>query len=183
MAEYYLVAQLPSLDGINENAPLPITEERFLELCRRFLEKKALREIENSTLIPKIDFVKSKSALIQAWNEGERNLRLALGKARADKMNKSFDLPNKSLPAELQKVSKAAVEIGNPLEAEKFLMNYRLSFLEAHRPMNIFSEEFLFYYALKLRLILRIRQFDTDLGEAAYKNIYNSILAGNRVEA
>ena len=29
MAAYYLVAQLPSLDGLGERAPLPITEERF----------------------------------------------------------------------------------------------------------------------------------------------------------
>ena len=38
MAEYYLIAQLPSLDGVGENMPVPITEERFLELCCRFLD-------------------------------------------------------------------------------------------------------------------------------------------------
>ena len=37
MAEYYLMSQLPSLDGVGENTPLPITEERFSELCHRFL--------------------------------------------------------------------------------------------------------------------------------------------------
>lgn len=40
MAEYYLISQLPSLDGIHDNAPLPITEERFTELCDRFLKKR-----------------------------------------------------------------------------------------------------------------------------------------------
>ena len=40
MAEYYLISQLPSLDGISENTPLPITEERFTELCNRFLGEK-----------------------------------------------------------------------------------------------------------------------------------------------
>ncbi len=29
MAEYYLISQLPSLDGISENTPIPITEEQF----------------------------------------------------------------------------------------------------------------------------------------------------------
>ena len=45
MAEYYFMSQLPSLDGISDQLPLPITEERFLELCHRFLGKKAQREI------------------------------------------------------------------------------------------------------------------------------------------
>ena len=41
MAEYYLISQLPSLDGISENTPLPIDEERFFELCGQHLGKKA----------------------------------------------------------------------------------------------------------------------------------------------
>ena len=50
MAEYYLISQLPSLDGLGDNAPLPITDERFTELCERFLGKKALRDMKNITL-------------------------------------------------------------------------------------------------------------------------------------
>ena len=183
MAEYYLISQLPSLDGISENTPLPITEERFLELCGRFLGKKALSEMDNLTLVPSVDFPKSKSDLIQNWNANERDLRLALAKIRADKMNKPFDLQNKNLSLELLKVANAAVEIENPLEAENFLLRYRLGFLETLRPMDNFSEEFIFYYGLKLKLIFRIRQFDTKIGEATYKDIYNSILNGDRLEA
>lgn len=183
MAEYYLISQLPSLDGIGESTPIPITEERFLELCRRFLEKKARDELERLTLVPPRDHERSKSALSEAWHTGERDLRLALAKVRADKMNKPFDLQNVNLPAELLKIANAAAEIENPLEAENFLLRYRLSFLETLRPMDTFSEEYVFYYALKLKLILRIRQFDKPLGEAAYKNIYKSILNGDRLEA
>ncbi len=183
MSEYYLISQLPSLDGVGENLPLPITEERFLELCGRFLGKKALSELENLTLIPPINSEKSNSALIEAWNEGERNLRLALSKVRAEKMNKSFDLQNKNLSLELQKVANAALEMENPLEAENFLLNFRLAFLETLRPMDNFSQDFLFYYGLKLKLVLRIRQFDTKIGETTYKDIYNSILNGDSLEA
>lgn len=183
MAEYYLISQLPSLDGINENTPIPITQERFWELCNRFLGKKILSEMENLTLVPTMNPPKTSSALIEGWNDNERNLRLALGKARADKMNKSFDLQNENLPMELFKVANAAVEIEDPLEAENFLLDYRLKFLEMIRPMDTFSEDFVFYYALKLKLLLRIRQFDTNLGESTYKDIYNSILDGDRLEA
>ncbi|MCH5317995.1 MAG: DUF2764 family protein [Eubacterium sp.] len=182
MAEYYLISQLPSLDGIGENMPLPITEERFLELCNSFLGKKAQNEMKNLTLLPPKSQEHSGSALLKAWNESERNLRLSLGKVRAEKMKKNFDAGNRILPMEYIKVASAAIEMDNPMEAEKFLNRYRLELLEALRPMNSFSEDFVFYYGLKLKLLLRIRQFDTDAGEAAYKNIYNSVLNGDRLE-
>lgn len=183
MAEYYLISQLPSLDGISENAPIPITEERFLELCNRFLSKKAQNEMGKLTLVPPLTPEKSGSALIEAWNEGERSLRLALGKARAEKMKKTFDTGNKPLPIELTRTANAAVEMESPLEAENVLSRYRLDFLETLRPMDTFSEDFVFYYGLRLKLLLRMRQFDEKLGEAAYRNIYNSILNGDRLEA
>ena len=183
MAEYYLISQLPSLDGLGENTPLPITEERFLELCGRFLGKKALNELENLTLIPSKDGEKTGSALVEAWNEGERNLRIALCKVRAEKMNKAFNLQNKNLSAELLKVANMALEMENPLQAENFLSNYRLAFLETLRPTDSFSEDYLFYYGLKLKLVLRLRQFDAKIGENTYKDIYNSILNGDSLEA
>ena len=183
MAEYYLISQLPSLDSIGGNTPVPITEERFLELCDRFLGKKASSELKKIKLVPSMNSEKSYSKLIEDWNNGERNLRLALAKVRAEKMKKNFDLQDKNLPLELFKVASSAVEIENPLDAEMYLLQYRLSFLETLRPMDNFSQDFIFYYGLKLKLILRIRQFDTKVGETTYKNIYDSILNGDRLEA
>ena len=183
MAEYYLISQLPSLDGIGENTPLPITEERFLELCSRFLGKKAQNDLKKLTLMPPKACEETGSAFIDAWNSCERNLRLALCKVRADKMKKSFDLENRILPVEYIKTASTAIEMDNPMEAEKYLNRFRLSLLEDLRPMDGFSGDFIFYYGLKLKLILRIRQFDTEAGEKAYRNIYNSIINGDRLEA
>lgn len=183
MAAYYLISQLPSLDGNGENMPVPITEERFLELCNRFLGKTAQNELKKLTLMPPKAYEKSTSPLVEKWNDGERNLRLALAKVRADKMKKAFDFEKEPMPAELMKAASTAVEFESPLEAEKFLNSYRLEFLETLRPMDNFSEDFVFYYGLKLKLILRARQFDTNAGNIAYKNIYNSILNGDRLEA
>ena len=183
MAEYYLISQLPSLDGISENTPLPITEERFEELCNRFLGKRAQEAMKKLTLSPSKIIESSGSALIDAWNESERNLRFALGKVRADKMKKSFDTENRIFPVEYIKAASTATEIENPMEAEEYLNGYRLELLEMLRPMDSFSEDYIFYYGLKLKLLLRIRQFDTNSGEKAYKNIYDSILNGDRLEA
>ena len=182
MAEYYLISQLPSLDGLSENVPMPITEERFFELCERFLSKKSQEELRNLKLIPSRDYEKSSSPLVEKWNDGERKLRLVLAKARADKMKKQFEMNENSVPVELQQAVREAVEIENPMEAEKFLNKYRLDFLESLRPMDSFSEDFVFYYGLKLKLISRIRQFDSESGETAYKNIYSSIMSGERLE-
>ena len=182
MAEYYLISQLPSLDGISENTPLPINEERFLELCQRFLGKKAQGELKKLTLLPSRIPEKSTSTLIEQWNDGERNLRLALAKVRADKMNKSFDAESNTFSPALLQAVRTATEIESPMEAENFLNHYRLDFLEVLRPMDSFSEEFVFYYGLKLKLIERIRNFDKTRGETAYRNIYNSIMDGNKTE-
>ena len=183
MALYYLMSQLPSLDGIGENMPLPITEERFLEICGNSLGKKVKNELEKLSLMPSRTYEKSSSALIESWNEGERNLRLCLAKIRADKMNKSHDIENKSFPIALMQAAGTAAQMESPMEAEKFLNSYRLNFLETLRPMDNFSEDSLYYYWLKLKLILRIRQFDKTSGETAYRNIYNSIVDGESVEA
>lgn len=183
MAEYYLISQLPALDGIGENTPLSIDEESFLDLCRQHLGKKAQSEIAKLTIVPPLQDENTSSALLKEWYEGERNLRLALGKVRAEKMNKFFDLQNKSLPIEMLKVANEVANEENPMRAEILLFEFRLKFLETLRPMDMFSEDFVFYYGLKLKLIMRMRQFDSNLGETAYRDIYKSILNGDRTEA
>ena len=182
MAEYYLVSQLPSLDGVGEETVPPITEERFLELCGRFLGKKAQGELQKITLLPPRDGVVSASAVLRAWHEGERSLRLALAKVRAGKMKKPFEEEEQAPSPALLKTAEAAAEMEDPLKAEQLLHRYRLDFLESLRPMDSFSEEFVYYYGLKLKLLFYIRRFNAAAGEAAYKNIYGSILNGDRLE-
>ena len=53
MNQYYLIAQLPSLEIANETTALPITEERFYELCKSNLGKKAWNALTGLTLVPK----------------------------------------------------------------------------------------------------------------------------------
>ncbi|MBR4882187.1 MAG: hypothetical protein IKU19_09640, partial [Clostridia bacterium] len=134
MAEYYLVSQLPSLDGLVDNAPLPITEERFEELCQRHLEKKAWEEMKNITLVPEREQESCGSGLIDAWLSAERSLRLALAKIRGERMKKTFDTGDAVLPAEYLRAAAAATEIDNPMEAENYLNRFRLDILESLRP-------------------------------------------------
>jgi len=71
----------------------------------------------------------------------------------------------------------------DPLAAEKYLNRYRLEFLESIRPMDTFCDDAVFYYGLKLKLIVRMRTFDIQKGEDAYRNIYDSIISGAVQEA
>ena len=115
MAEYYLIAQLASLGGISEDTPLPITEERFTELCNRFLGKRSQEAMNKLTLSPPKSSESSGSVLIDAWNESERNLRFALGKVRAEKMNKAFGTGHRVFPGEYIETASTATEIENPI--------------------------------------------------------------------
>ena len=182
MAEYYLISQLPSLDGISENTPLPVNEEQFLELCNRHLSKKALSELNNLTLIPSKDYNKSSSALVEKWNDNERTLRFIMAKARAEKMNKQANDISQAVSIVLLNTVRTAVEIDNPMEAEIFLFKYRLDFLESLRPMDSFSDEYIYYYSLKLKLLERMRKFNLQSGENAYRKIYNSIMSEDKTE-
>ncbi len=182
MSQYYLMAQLPSLDVVGETTPLPITEERFTELCSRFLSKKSLATLQKLTLSPPRTEEKTGNGLVDAWNQGERQLRMLLGSARAGKMKKTFEGSEDAFTVQMKQAVRTAVDMEDPLEAERFLNRYRCGMLEELRPRDAFSEDAVFYYGLKLKLILRMQQFDEALGRTRYQNIYDSILRGEEQE-
>ena len=182
MNQYYLIAQLPSLEIANETTALPITEDRFYELCKSNLGKKAWKALSGLTLVPDRQKKKSGYSFIDKWYEWEKNFRLALAAARAKKMKKPFEGGTGEISAELLQTVRQAVEMEDPLEAERYLTRVRLNFLETLRPADPFSETMLFYYALKLKLILRIQQFDKSKGQNAYRKIYGSIMYGGDKE-
>ena len=101
MAEYYLISQLPSLDGISENMPLPITEQDFLKMCATSLKKKSYDELLKLSLTPPRQSEKTSFSLAEAWNKGERSLRLALAVERAEKMKKEFDVEKQAFSPEI----------------------------------------------------------------------------------
>lgn len=178
MKQYYLMAQLPSLEGLDPSAPLPITPEEFRERCSRFLDPKGMQRLQKLSLTPDRAGEPSGSALLDAWNEQERQLRLALAVVRAAKMKKSFDSGSEPLPAPLMQTAQSVLELEDPLAAEKTLNEYRLDTLRRLSPLDSFCEDAVLHYGLQLLLLSRMRQFDTDRGQAAYENLYSSILHG-----
>ena len=176
MNQYYLMAQLPSLDGLGENTPLPITEDTFFDICSRSLDAKSMARLQSVSLSPDRDSQPDGSGLLDAWNQGERQLRLALGSLRAARMKKSFDSGEDSFPPAVMQAARTAMGMEDPLAAERYLNQYRMGFLDQLRPMDHFCEDSVFYYCLKLKLHMRMRRFDVQRGQEAYRNIYDSIL-------
>ncbi len=182
MNQYYLMSQLPSLDGLLDAAPLPITMERFLELCEQFLPPKMIKALKGIDLVPPRSAVKTGYKFIDDWNSFERDLRLSLGAVRAEKLGKTFET-DVFVPSEMTQIARIAAEYENPLEAEVFLNGYRIRFLENLRSFDMFCEDAIFYYALKLKIMARIKLFDTEKGTLAYQDIYNSIMSKDKQEA
>ncbi len=185
MSQYYLMAQLPSLDGLDDGAPLPITEERFTELCDRCLGRKTKGILADLTLVPARDDGDDDAGFTKNWNQGERQLRLALGICRAEKLGKDFETGFEPIPQPILQAARTAVSMEDPMEAERYLLKYRLAFLETLRPADNFSEDAVVYYGLKLKLLARMHRFEEAAGRKAYHIIYNAIMhrEGSEAEA
>ncbi|MBQ5999266.1 MAG: DUF2764 family protein [Treponema sp.] len=174
--QYYLMAQLPSFSIDNEKADLPVTEEYFLDLCSRFLDDKSLKLIRELSLEPPRQGVSTGSAFLDSWYNNERDLRFALAQIRALRLNKKFDLENRTFSPEIVQAARTACGMESPLAAERYLNKYRAELIENIKPSDEFSIDSVFSYALKLKLALRIKKFDAEKGMACYHKIYDSIL-------
>ena len=172
---YYLVAQLPSL-SLDTEVPMPITEEYFLELASRFLDKKSLKTLSELTLEPPKEVSKVSSTLVKKWFDFERTLRFALAEIRARRLKKEVDIQQKECPAFILEIARTACGFESPLEAELYLAKQRMNFLTSITPSDIFCTDSVFAYALKLKLLARLRVFNEEIGMSSYKQIYEKIL-------
>ena len=120
--QYYLVSQLPAF-SINQSAPLPVTEEYFIDLCSRFMDKKAVKAIQNLSLEPPRQAEKTGYDVLDKWYEYERYLRVALAYLRAQKMKKDFNDPTNLLSkvsSDIMQTARTAMNFESPLEAEDY---------------------------------------------------------------
>jgi hypothetical protein len=170
------MAQLPAFPADAGRGALPITEESFLELCSRFLDPKSLKILSALSLEPPRNFQKTGSVVADSWNQMENSLRLALAQVRSQKLKKNFEVPPVSIRPEAIQAARTALGFDSPLDAERFLDQFRLDFVGCLAKPDIFSTETLCVYALRLKLAHRIQKFDQEAGIASYHKIYDQIL-------
>lgn len=170
------MAQLPGFSSGETSSPLPITEESFHELCMRFLDSHTAKMLNGLSLEPPRTACKSGSAFIDAWYDWERNLRIALAEIRALRMKKEFNSGNTVIPPDVLQTARTACGMDSPLSAEQFLNKARLETLDRICPLDAFSTDALFAYALKLKQTARMKLFDEKNGMSSYRMIYDKIL-------
>lgn len=174
---YYLVSQLPDIEGAAEKAALPITEKYYRDLCSRFFNEKQLASLQMLSLVPPKERVDTGSAFLNAWYDKERALRAALAQVRAQRLQKegAMQLPSECT-ADIVQAARTAAGMDSPLQAERFLYEWRRSVLGSLRVQDMFSFDSVMYYGVLLMLEWRARLFDKESGSKAYKEIYDSIL-------
>ncbi|MCR4789757.1 MAG: DUF2764 domain-containing protein, partial [Treponemataceae bacterium] len=173
-----LMSQLPGF-SINQSNPLPVTEEYFLDLCSRFMDKKSVAVLNSLTLEPPKKAKKTDSKLVNEYYDFERKLRFALAELRAQKMKKEFVDEERILstvPSDIFSIARNAVSFESPLEAENYLNQARVQYLTNISPSDGFCEDAVFAYGLKLKLATRIKMFNEEAGMASYRKIYDTIL-------
>jgi hypothetical protein len=162
-----------------------MTETQFLDLAGRFLDSHSMNVLKSLSLVPPTSITKTGSPVVDTWNATEQALRVALAQLRAQKLKKNFDVSKigtavdvyaSKLKATTVAAVRTAMTLESPLAAEQFLNDFRLGVLLGLTPMNSFSTEALYLYALKLKLFERINKFNEDAGIASYKTIYDQIL-------
>jgi hypothetical protein len=196
-AYYFLAAQLPYLIyGQN----IPMSSADFKELARKKMDSSEAAVLDYCTLDPdppaaersstetepdaKPGYTYAKppsrtsSAFVNRWKDWERALRLNLGRGRALKFKREGEAVPEApdQPVDAVAAAKNAQTIESPLEAEFFLDKARWSAIESFQGMNIFSENAIYAYLLKLQLMERRMAFNTEEGFTEYKGLYAAIL-------
>ncbi|HPM05605.1 MAG TPA: hypothetical protein PLR81_01200 [Treponemataceae bacterium] len=180
MSFYYLMSQLPYF-SLSQSSPLPITESYFLELAERNLNEAQLKTLKNISLVPEKKPREIDSSFLTAYYAWERDLRFVLGQIRGQRLKKDFSVPNNlSQSFEILSIARTATGFESPLEAEQFLNEQRFLAIKKLQPMDYFSLDSVYAYALQLKLALRIKQFNEEAGLAEYRSMYDTILGESK---
>ncbi|MBD3379737.1 MAG: DUF2764 family protein [Candidatus Omnitrophica bacterium] len=156
---YYLAASLPSLKFGEE---LPVSAERFLYECRKWMEEDELGAVM-SGMADTGETPEGGPRALKEWKDFDRDLKHAIAGVR--KAAKAGG--KKGVPEEL----KAIFGAEDPLAAEIALERKRWDFLESIRGSYQFDINWLVLYGAKLKIAERLRVFDKDKGESVFYNL------------
>ena len=149
MSFYYFVASLPAL---SLSAPPPLATEAFLADARRLLDGDAVRELEG------VLAGGGASALAARWRAAETQLRNALARARAVRLDLDATPHLRAHEGFSNYIEQAVVEAfakPNPLERELSLDRFRWSLLDEWSREEPFGLNAVLAYGLKLKLSSR----------------------------
>ena len=176
---YFFIAQLPTpMYG----QAIPMSSAAFKEMAQLYMTRSEAKDLEFCTLEPISDKRTLKavasSRFIKDWHNWETVLRQNLARNRSRKLKwEGSDLwETIDDIADAAAAAKTALAMDSPLEAELFLDRARWNIIEQFQGIVYFSENTIYAYLLKLKLMERRQAFNMEEGFAEYKTLYASIL-------
>ncbi|MCL2093484.1 MAG: DUF2764 domain-containing protein [Treponema sp.] len=198
-AYYYLGAQLPYLvygqgPSMSSEAFKALAREQMsssdgalLEVCTLDPEPLAevpedMAEAEEAEQLPSYANLppRTSSSLLNYWRKWERLLRLNLARGRALKLKLEAPEAPES-PPEISAAVQQALTIESPLDAELYLDKARWDAIDSFLGNDIFSENAIYGYLLKLLLMERRASFDAEQGYKEYEGLYAAILGSKNL--
>ena len=162
---YYLISSLPDL---RTDGDMPLTYEEFLDMCRSDVSEDKMQILENLTLSS------TKGPILKEWSEFYGNLTKELNSQRSARLGKQYPV-SFDKDYTLTQVAAAAIAAKNPLEAEKILLDCEFDNLDSLVGLHAFDDEYLFGYAIKLKLLERQSCFEQKKGEKEFKHLFDQV--------
>lgn len=162
---YYLISSLPDLSTDGE---MPLSYKEFINACSGCVSDETLK------LLADLSLSSDKGPVVEDWAKFYGNLTKELNFQRSQALGKSYS-SYYDKDAAISLIAASALNAKNPLEAEKILLDYEFENLDLMVGMHTFDDEYLFGYALKLKLLERQSCFVKEKGKAEFKRLFDSI--------
>lgn len=162
---YYLISSLPDL---KTDGDMPLTYDEFLGMCQTSVSEKKYNILENLTLHSE------EGPILKEWSAFYGNLTKELNYQRSMKLGQSYSAPEDK-DFSITQVAQAALAAKNPLEAEKILLECEFENLDSLVGLHAFDDNYLFGYAIKLKLLERQNCFVHEKGQKEFKRLFDQV--------
>ena len=166
-SRYYFLSSLSML-RFSDSAPM--SWEDFLSQA-----KGNVSESDYKTLSSIAEGGTASNAFLKKWEELNRKLDDAVNERRRKARNRDHQSSGVFRDFDIEKVTNAALNAKDPLEAELVLMRFRYDWLEVQKGFEPFSETSLLCYALQLRILLRRDLFNVEAGNEQFRSMFDNI--------
>ena len=162
---YYLISSLPDLTS---DGKIPLSFDEFIAACSGCVSDEKLEALKNP------DKASCSVAVSKKWAKFYGDLTAELNLQRSTRLGKSYssDYDKDSLTAG---VVASALNAKNPLEAEKILLDYEFENLDNMVGLHTFDDEYLFGYAIKLKLLQRLSCFTQKKGQEEFGRLLSGV--------
>jgi len=170
---FFTVASLPML--LFDEQPFYSAQD-VIEICQRELTAEDMRRVTASHDYFDTGLVPGLSVALGEFDRRERGVRHFLARLRAQKLGWEYEQPDVEAEPEAERVARDAVSQSSPHDAEMIIQRARWVLIEELGVGHFFDVESLVIYMLKLRVVERNRQMETDRGAERFNEIYSDMV-------